>query len=247
VIRTRLRRHPIPIRSHFDFALVLTYALPANVLEPLLLPGLELDRFGDDGFVAVALVQTRDLRPAVLPAFIGLDFFLAGYRIFTRYDAGERKLRGLQILRSRTDSRIMTFFGNLLTHYNYSRARVDVKRNDGQLAIAMGDELDVVADLTREATLPAASPFANWKTARRYAGPLPFTFDHERETNSIVRIEGVRQEWKPRPVHVDVRRIEFFNQPAFANTTPVLASAFYFEDIPYLWRRGVAAPLDADA
>lgn len=250
VIRTRLRRHPLPIRSHFDFALVLTYALPAQVLEPLLLPGLKLDRFGhagsgDMGFVAVALVQTRNLRPAFLPAFIGLDFFLAGYRIFTRYDAGGRELRGLQILRSRTDSRIMTFFGNLLTHYNYSRARVDAKRENGRVEVRMGDELDVVADLDTEAMLPIASPFADWKSARRYAGPLPFTFDHERETNSIVRIEGVRQEWKPRPVNVVVRRLDFFAQPAFAGTQPVLASAFYYEDVPYLWRRGVVAPLDA--
>jgi Uncharacterized conserved protein (COG2071) len=245
VIRTRLRRHPLPIRSHFDFALVLTYALPATVLEPLLLPGLTLDRFGDRGFVAVALVQTRNLRPAFLPSFAGLDFFLAGYRIFTRYDAGGRTLRGLQILRSRTDSRIMTFFGNLLTHYNYSRARVEVKRDGARVEVAIGDELDVVADLVSEAALPPGSPFADWKTARRYAGPLPFTFDHERETNSIVRIEGVRQEWKPRPVNVELRHISFFAQPAFADATPVLASAFYFENIPYLWRRGVVAPLDA--
>jgi hypothetical protein len=244
LIRTRLRRHPLPIRSHFELALVLTYALPAEVLEPQLLPGLALDRFGDVGFVAVALVQTRNLRPAFLPARLGLDFFLAGYRIFTRYDAGDRQLRGLQILRSQTDSRIMTFFGNLLTHYNYRRTPVAVTRSDdGRLTVDTGD-LEVVADLATEATLPVHSPFADWKTARRFAGPLPFTFDHERETNSIVRIEGVRQEWKPRPVNVEVKRIGFFDQPAFANASPVLASAFYFEDIPYLWRRGVVAPLE---
>jgi hypothetical protein len=44
---------------------------------------------------------------------------------------------------------------------------------------------------------------------------------------------------------VDVRRLDFFAQPAFATVTPVLASAFYYEDVPYLWRRGVVAPLDA--
>lgn len=94
---------------------------------------------------------------------------------------------------------------------------------------------------------------ADLRAARRGAGAassagpgarqLPFTFDHERETGSIVRIEGVRQKWTPRPVHVDVRRIDFFRQEAFAAATPALASAFYLESVPYLWRRGVVSPL----
>jgi hypothetical protein len=251
VILTRLRRHPLPIRSEFELTLVLTYALPAPVLEPLLLPGLTLDRFGDVGFVAVALVQTRNLRPAFLPKQLGLDFFLGGYRIFTRYRTEGRELRGLQILRSQTDSRIMTFFGNLLTHYNYRRAAVEVTKSEERLAIAIHgtephSDLEVVANLAEETTLPATSVFSDWKTARRFAGPLPFTFDHEAETNSIVRIEGVRQKWMPRPVNVDVKRMDFFGQPAFASATPLLASAFYLADVPYLWRQGVLAPLDEE-
>jgi hypothetical protein len=33
-----LRRHPFPVVAHFDTSLVLTYAFPARVLEPLLPP-----------------------------------------------------------------------------------------------------------------------------------------------------------------------------------------------------------------
>lgn len=64
---------------------MLAYALPAEVLKPLLAPGLKLDTYGDLGFLAIALVETRALRPAFLPEALGLNFFLAGYRIFTRY------------------------------------------------------------------------------------------------------------------------------------------------------------------
>ena len=59
MILARLRRHPIPIRSELELTLVLTYALPAAVLEPLLLPGLVLDSYSDLGFVAVALTSAR--------------------------------------------------------------------------------------------------------------------------------------------------------------------------------------------
>lgn len=106
-----LKRHPLPVRAHFRYSLVLTYALPRAVLEPLLPPGLELDFYEDFGFVAIALVQTENLRPAFLPAAFGQNFFLSGYRIFTRYTTrAGRHLRGLRILRSDTNRRLIVRF-----------------------------------------------------------------------------------------------------------------------------------------
>jgi len=243
--RVWLRRHPIPVRARFRHALVLTYAFPKELLEPLLPPGLLLDTHGGFGFLAIAMVQTEALRPAFLPAWIGRDFFLTGYRIFTRYKTrAGRTLRGLRILRSDTDNRLMAFFGNRLTHYNYRVAEVNAKedRQRWQIEIKTPDarsDLHVAADLaSRPAPLPAGSPFADLRAARLFAGPLPFTFDYELETNSIVMIEGVRKDWKPQPIRVEVFNNTFFDQPPFNRTTPVLANAFHVEDISYTWRRG---------
>src|ERR1051326_4912025 len=112
----RFRRHPVSIRAYFRHCLVLTYALPSEVLRPLLPPGLSLDAHGEYGFVAVAMVQTEALRAAFLPSMFGLDFFLAGYRIFTRFtNAAGRTRRGLLILRSDTDRRLMAVAGNSTT------------------------------------------------------------------------------------------------------------------------------------
>src|ERR671922_291379 len=102
----RLKRHPLAVEAHFRHSLVLTYAWPRQVLEPLLPPGLVLDRHHEFGFTAIALVQTERLRPAFLPASLGLDFFLIGYRIFVRV-VDAPSLRGLYILRSDTDRRTM--------------------------------------------------------------------------------------------------------------------------------------------
>jgi hypothetical protein len=253
-MRHLLQRHPVPIRAFFGHCLVLTYAFPREVLEPLLRPGLVLDTFGELGFAAVAMVQTRRLRPAFLPPSCGLDFFLAGYRIFARFKtAAGRSLRGLQILRSDTDRALMAFSGNLLTHYNYQKVSVRWEERDGSLEIEVRTpkaeaDLHLVADLTgRPGPLPEGSPFASVQEARRFAGPLPFTFDYEPETNSMIRIEGVRQEWHPEPVAVEVRAATFFHQPRFAGAEPVLANAFHLQDVPYLWRRGVRERLPEEA
>jgi hypothetical protein len=247
-LRARLRRHPFPIVAHFRHCLTLTYGFPADVLRPLLSPGLELETVGGFGFVAVALVQTEALRPAGVPAALGQDFFLAGYRVFTTFRApNKRRLRGLRILRSDANRAQMVAGGNLLTHYNYHRcaSSVDVTPDRIRIAVSTADhaaDLRVTADLSTPG-LPAGSPFATLREARRFAGPLPFTFDFEAETNAIVAIQAMRAGWRPEAVSVNVERLGFFDQPAFAGCTPVLAAAFHVADIDYRWGRGVRYPI----
>lgn len=242
-----LKRHPIAIEAHFDYTLVLTYALPSEVLRPLLFPGLELDTFQGFGFVAVALVDVKHLRPKGMPAQLGQSFFLTGYRIFVRYRNKEgRNLRGLRILRSDTDRPLMSVLGNVFTHYNYELASIKRKRTEDRLNIKVytpsgkGNlEVDAtIGDGVSDAVLPATSPFADLKEARQFEGPLPNTFDYEKETNSIVIVEGVRQDWRPRIISVDVKTAEFFSHPPFKGTEPRLSSAFYIESVPYWWKVG---------
>ena len=248
-ILRKLKRHPFPVVAHFRQSLVLTYALPRDLLVPMLPPGLILDPFGEFGFLAIALVQTERLRPAFLPKVLGQDFFLSGYRIFARFHTRSgRTLRGLRILRSDTDRRRMVWSGNALTHYRYRLARAEVATRDQSLEIQITTphaeaDLHVIANLSDGAELPAGSPFADWHQARLFAGPLPFTFDYEVETNSIVMIEGVRQNWHPRPVAVRVLRNTFLDAEPFTSARPILANAFYIEDIPYRWKRGVVEEL----
>ena len=240
-----LKRHPVPVRAFFRHCLVLTYAFPERVLVPLLPPGLTLDSFRGLGFLAIAMVQTEGLRPVGVPAALGQDFFLSGYRIFARLRTAKgRTLRGLRILRSDTDRELMVAAGNFLTHYNYVKCTVESREAEGKLAIRIDTggeaDLEVVADLAgKPAPLPPGSPFLTLEEARKFAGPLPYTFDYEKETHSIVCIKGVRSRWNPQPVAVEVRRATFFDHPPFAGETPVLANAFHLQEVPYRWERGV--------
>lgn len=249
-LRARLRRHPFAVQAHFRHAVTLTYALPADVLRPLLPPGLELETVGGNGFVAVALVQTEALRPAGMPAALGQDFFLAGYRVFTTFRTpGGRRLRGLRILRSDANRAPMVSAGNLLTHYNYHRCVSSVETTSDRIGIDVSTadhagDVRLTADLSAPA-LPKGSPFATLREARRFAGPLPFTFDYEAETNAIIAIQATRGRWRPEPVSVNVEHLAFFNQPAFAGCTPILAAAFHVADIDYRWERGVRYPIAA--
>lgn len=251
-MRHLLKRHPFAVEAFFDFTLALTFAVPAHRLEPLLYPGLDLDTFeGDTGFLAVALVQTRALRPAFLPAALGQDFFLTGYRIFVRHRTPEgRSLRGLQVLRSDADNPWMRALGNLLTHYQYHSAEVDVSRSSRSLAVAVRSEdgcadLRVRADL-QTARLPHGSVFPDARVARRFAGPMPFTFSYEPETGSLLRVEGVRQNWRPRLVDARVAEVGYLARLGLEGDARP-AAAFLVEEVPYRWEKGVLGPAHVDA
>lgn len=252
-MRHLLQRHPIPVKAWFRHSLVLTYALPERLLMPLLPPGLMLDTFEGFGFLAVAMVQTRRLRPAFVPPMFGQDFFLTGYRIFTRFRTADgRLLRGLRILRSDADRRMMVMGGNLLTHYQYRLAHADVIERGAELVVNLttpNAEADVQVTARLDATMegpPAGSPFLDLHQARLFAGPMPFTFDYERETHSIIVIEGVRENWKPSPVPVEVRQLTFLDRPPFNQAPRRLANAFHVAEIPYEWKRGVRHPLKSN-
>ncbi|MDA0578434.1 MAG: DUF2071 domain-containing protein [Verrucomicrobia bacterium] len=247
---TKLRRHPIPIAAHFRYSFVLTYAFPEALLRPLLPPGLILDTYEGNGFLAIAMVQTERLRPVGFPAWLGRNFFLCGYRIFSRFQnrAGHR-LRGLRILRSDADSLLMVKAGNLLTHYNYRKCCVQADMTEKQLRINVQSaggiaDLSVVAQLDAfPSTPPPDSPFPDLQTARRFAGPMPFTFDYEQHSDSMVVIQGVRTHWTPQPVSVTVAHCGFLNTPPFCEIKPRLANAFLVTDVPYRWERGLVEPL----
>jgi len=245
-----LQRHPFGVEAFFERSLVLTYAVPRAILTPLVGPGLELDAYGEWGFLAIAMVQTRQLRPWGLPAWLGRDFFLSGYRVFTRFvRAGKQTLRGLRILRSDTDRRAMVRLGNVFTHYGYRHARIEIVDSAERLEIRVRTphreaDVHVTADLASgPAPLPPRSPFRTMEDARTFAGPLPYTFSYDTRARKMVVIKGLRQAWDPQPVNVDVQEATYLDHAPFAGAEVRLANAFFVKDVPYAWKPGTLEDL----
>ena len=235
-----LKNHPFAVEAFFESSLVFTFAVPKEELQHLIPECLELDTFQDKwALVAAAMVQTKDLRPKGFPKFLGNDFFLIGYRVFVRYtnNAGKR-LRGLYILKSETDKKKMEFMGNIFTHYNYTTTDIHQTETENTKEIHSNrSKFNVKLSQGEEnISLSENSPFADWKEARRFAGPLPFTFTYNEKTKEVLIIEGVRQNWTPEAVKVIDYHFDFLNILKLKN--PSLANAFIIKNIPYYWKKG---------
>lgn len=236
-----LKNHPFAVEAFFKSSLVLTFAIPKEQIQDLIPECLALDIFNDKwAFIAVALVQTRDLRPKGFPKILGSDFFLIGYRVFVRFknNAG-KNLRGLYILKSETDKKKMQFFGNIFTHYNYTTTDISqtIQSNTTEI-VSKKSGFKILVDNTRneKISLPDESPFSNWKEARRFAGPLPFTFTYTPAHKKVLFIEGVRENWTPAPLKVLSYSFSFLDNMKLNEIK--LANAFIIESIPYCWKKG---------
>lgn len=235
-----LKNHPFAVETFFKSSIVLTYAVAKEELAPLIPECLALDTFNDKyAFIAIALVDTKNLRPKGLPEFIGNDFFLIGCRIFVRYTNNiGKQLRGLYILQSETNKNKMSFLGNIFTHYKYTTTDIDYKKDSDKISIlSKKSNLAIEIKLNNDdVSLPINSPFKDWKEARRFAGPLPFTFSYNQQNKEVLIIEGVRENWIPKPIEVIKENIGFINQFNFKDLA--LANAFIIENIPYFWKKG---------
>jgi uncharacterized protein YqjF (DUF2071 family) len=126
--------HPVAMAARFRELLVVTYAFPPAVLEPLVPASLALEQHDGHGFLAVALVDLDGLRPAALPRRLGVAARFAGYRILVRATtAGGRTRRGLKILHTDVNRRPLVAGMRLLTRYHASHARSGHPATGGRL------------------------------------------------------------------------------------------------------------------
>ena len=235
-----LKNHPFAVEAFFKSSTVLTFAVPKEQLQSLIPECLKLDTLNEKwAFVAVAMVQATGLRPKGFPKILGNDFFLIGYRIFVRYtNAAGKRLRGLYILKSETDKKKMEFLGNVFTHYQYTTT--DITQTENNHFTTIESKLSgfkiVIYKTNEEISLPPNSSFVDWKEARRFAGPLPFTFTYNAQTKKVFIIEGVRENWTPKPIKITEQHISFLTSLKLQDA--VLANAFVINDIPYHWKKG---------
>ncbi len=243
-----LKNHPFPVEAYFTESVVLTFAIPKEYLLSFLPECLTLDTFQDKyAFIAVAMVQTTGLRPQGMPAFLGNNFFLIGYRIFVRYrNSAGKNLRGLYILKSETDKKKMEILGNIFTHYNYTTTDIEQEKR-GDLKIIhsnkSGFKIAFSDKKPQNISLPQNSVFTDWKEARRFAGPLPHTFSYNAADNTMLIIQGLRQNWTPEPIEVIKYNFTFLDKLDLPDL--VLANAFQIKNVPYRWKKGKIEKLTA--
>ncbi len=235
-------KHSFAMKAHFEKVIMLTFAIPKKEILPLIPNCLDLDSYNNKwGFITIAFVKAKGLRPKGFPKFMGSNLILSGYRVFVSYvNKKGKRLRGIYIIKSETDSYKVKMLGNLLTNYNYTFSDVELNEEKGFLK---SNKSNFVIEFQSSTDgLPEESPFPEWKVARRYIGPLPHTFSYDEKKNEVMIIRGVRSTWHPQALKINNYEIPFLKEFHFSEIK--LANAFQINDIPYEWEKGITEKLN---
>lgn len=217
--------------------MLVNYAVVADVLAAVLPAPLEPDLRAGRGWLPVVIADLRRMRPAGIPAALGLSYRQVVYRAVVRCGSS----RGVYFLRSDADSRFMNAGGNLLCFFRFHHAAVLWEGDGGQQRITVRTrdgtaDIDLILGADDRAGLPGDSSFAGLPEARRHLVEL-FTAYHPRPAENRLDVVRIRRaDWDVTVPPACGARCGFLDgRGPFPVGSARLDSVFKACDVPYYW------------
>ncbi|HZU52909.1 MAG TPA: DUF2071 domain-containing protein [Holophagaceae bacterium] len=230
-------KNALPMQSFIRRCWLVTHRIPEADARTLLPLELAPVTHGGFGFLNTVVARMEAMRPQGLPAFLGLDYWHVGYRLYARAATPDGEREGLYFLRSDCDRRMLALAGNLFSDFRFHTARIEV---DGGSRTSIRVEVpgaQVELDLSGESQvqLEAGSPFQTMAEAETFLKYKPCGLAPEgRGRVNAIPISRDETAWHARPVQVLNQRWEFLG--LFPNAQPELT--FEVAPIEYRFGRG---------
>ncbi|MEM9752620.1 MAG: DUF2071 domain-containing protein [Planctomycetota bacterium] len=237
-----------------DRCLLLSFRTPADSVQHLLPPGLELMRRGPYAFWNVVLCHVHKMRPVGVPEALGMSYHHVAYRLRVQAMTDRANTRqGLYFVRSDADAALLGAVGNRLSDFRFNRASVSWRasleeaapRHDGipgfeTITVSTADGR-ADAELTFNHQTPAAHPadscfptHEDVRAALKYE-PLGLA-TNKRGQLKLAEVFRDEHAWREDVVEVTHARFGFFD--TLGQTDTHLELATRVAPLPYRWRLG---------
>jgi hypothetical protein len=227
------------VRGVIDRRILVNYRVDPGVLAPLLPPPFRPKLFRDVALVGICLIRLKQLRPAFLPAWLGVSSENAAHRTAVVWDEAGGTPEGVYVRRRDTNSWLNTLTGGRLFPGFHHHAKFDVRESAEQLSVSMRSDdgetnLSVRGHVT--ATWPTSSIFPSLAQASAFfeAGSMGYS-----ATPTASRFQGLElrcQNWHVDPLSVDEVRSNFFeNEAIFPKGTIEFDCALLMRNIAHEW------------
>jgi hypothetical protein len=233
-----LPRNPFAVAGSIRQCWLFVYRLPLAAAQRLLPPPLRLVVHGGFAFMNIVVCRLSGMRPAILPAMVGLGYWHVAYRLhaWAPCETG-RTLEGLHFLRSDCDRRVVAWTGNRLTDFNFHTADVRVVETEN----SVNGDIDsptapahFLINRDEAPTLAAGSPFSTLESAAAFLKYKPYGLSVENEdTLQVVRVRREEAAWRSRVVVVREAQWRFLD-----GCEAEFELCYEVEPIDYRWERG---------
>ena len=231
-------KNALPMQAFIRRCWLATHRIPEADARAFLPP--ELSPVTHDGFAFLNTVIARmeAMRPQGLPAFLGLDYWHVGYRLYAKTVTAEGEQEGLYFLRSDCDRRILAMAGNLLSDFRFHTARIEVAGATSTTSIRVetrGARVELDLSGQAETRLGAGSPFETLAEAETFLKYKPCGLAAAgRGRVNAIPIRRDETAWHAKPAQVLRQHWEFLD--LFPNAHPELV--FEVAPIEYRFGRG---------
>lgn len=189
----------------------------------------------------ICLIRLEDVRPARLPARLGISSENAAHRVAVEWSDDNGDHEAVFIPRRDTGSVVNALGGGRLFPGEHHRAAFAVVDDGDRIDLRMASHDGAVAVRLRgrgSDVLPAGSCFGSLEAASRFfeGGSLGYSV-----TSDGRRLDGLRlrtHEWRIQPLAVeDVHSSFFMDDSTFAPGTAEFDHALIMRDVPHEWRK----------
>jgi uncharacterized protein YqjF (DUF2071 family) len=227
------------MRTLFRQCVLANFAVRPEVMRRLVPAPLEPDLHAGEAWLSVVIAEMERMRPAFLPAFLGVTYHQAVYRVVVRH----RGERGVCFLRSDANHGAMALAGDWLTFFRFHRSDIRVRRAGDLLHVDLSALPSQHADIAATAVvspgaraMPPASRFATLAEAQGFLVELYAAFGVDPLSGEVSTVRIERGAWDLRVVECRKARFDFMDGSLpFPAGSARLDSVFYVESIPYRW------------
>ena len=227
--------------------LLVNYRIDPDVVAQLLPAPFRPQLVNGFAVAGICLIRLGSMRPAGLPARVGLTSENAAHRFAVEWDTADGPQTGVYIPRRDSDSLINVAVGGRLYPGVHHRARFDVAETADEIRVAFAAvdasaAVSVVVRVTDE--LPDSRLFIDTAAASAFFERGSIGFSDTRQASRFDGLELHTAAWKVEPGAVVSAESSFFaDQALFPAGSVELDCALVMRQIPVRWR--ALAPLRA--
>jgi len=231
-------KNALPMQSFIRRCWLVTHRIPEADARAALPPELTPVTHRGFAFLNTVVARMEAMRPQGLPAFLGLDYWHVGYRLYAKAVTIDGEREGLHFLRSDCDRRMLAMAGNLFSDFRFHTARIEVTSAALTTSIrveASGAQVELDLSEELQTLLASGSPFQTMAEAEAFLKykPCGLAPAGPGRVNAIP-ISRDETAWRAKPVQVLHQRWEFLDM--FPNAQPELT--FEVAPIEYRFGRG---------
>jgi hypothetical protein len=227
------------IRGLIDRRILVNYRVEPAVLSKVLPEPFRPKIINGVGIAGICLIRLKDIRPAGLPAIVGVSSENAAHRIAVEWDENGITREGVYIPRRDTSSRFNMLFGERIFPMVHHYAQFQVSENDDHFQIVIDSDdrkTHVAVDAELAQALPATSIFESLEMASSFFEKGAVGYSPAADPGELHGIELRSFNWKIEPLAVKKIESSFFeNLEIFPSGSAELDCALLMRGIDHEW------------